>query len=69
MSQYYQLISVALQKGNEANIRIAALRATIKHVQRTGVVGSSQRGLSTCQMQNMIGAHERAEAFGSQVVA
>jgi hypothetical protein len=66
LNKSYQLISVALQKGLEANFRIAARRATMAHTRRAGAAPS---GLSTCQMQNMIGAHERALTFGSQVVA
>ena len=68
MNKTYQLISVALQKGIEANLKVAVMRATVAHARRTGA-GAGQRGLSTCQMQDMIGAHERAVAFGSQVVA
>ena len=68
MNKSYQLISVALQKGIEANLRIAASRATVAYAQKTGA-GAEARGLSTCQLQNMIGNHERAVAFGSQVVA
>lgn len=68
MNKSYQLISVALQKGLEANLKVAVTRATVAHARRTGV-GAGQRGLSTCQLQDMIGAHERAIAFGSQVVA
>jgi hypothetical protein len=66
MNKSYQLISVALQKGVEANFRIAAKRATMAHSRRACTVPP---GLSACQMQNMIGAHERALAFGSQEVA
>ena len=66
MNKSYQLISVALQKGVEANFRIAAKRATMAHSRRAC---PEPPGLSACQMQNMIGAHERALAFGSQEVA
>ena len=68
MNKSYQLISVALQKGLETNLTVAVKRATVEHARRTGV-GAGQRGLSTCQMQEMMGAHDRAVAFGSQVVA
>ena len=68
MNKSYQLISVALQKGIEANLRIAATRATVAHARKAGA-GTGPRGLSACQLQNMIGNHERAIAFGSQVVA
>ena len=68
MNKSYQLISVALQKGLEANLKVAVTRATVAHAWRTGV-RAGQRGLSTCQLQDMLGAHERAVTFGSQVVA
>ncbi len=68
MNTSYQLISEALQKGIEANFRAAATRATMAHERKAGA-GAGPKGLSECQMQNMIGNHERAVAFGSQVVA
>ncbi len=38
------------------------------HERKAGA-GAGPKGLSECQTQNMIGNHERAVAFGSQVVA
>jgi hypothetical protein len=69
MNTSYQLISVALQKGVAGNIRAAARRAMMMHTRRTDAGARQTGGLSACRLQNMLGANERALAFGSQVVA